>query len=147
MTVVTRNQIMNALLALFDDMKTVTTVSRRFKDMTQTSQSALMPYLALTRPKEIYPPRASIQLPPKRTWTCFAEIFLSVGQNQSVIPDEAVCNIMDEIDAVIKPPVGKQVQTLGGLVDHCYIEGEVIEVPGDLDGIGFIRIPIKIVVP
>lgn len=37
--------------------------------------------------------------------------------------------------------------TLGGLVHHCFISGNLFKDPGDLDGQGMIIIPIKILVP
>lgn len=37
--------------------------------------------------------------------------------------------------------------TLGGLVHHCFIQGELFKDPGDLDGQGMMVIPIKVLVP
>lgn len=37
--------------------------------------------------------------------------------------------------------------TLGGLVYHCFIQGELFKDPGDLDGQGMMVIPIKVLVP
>lgn len=37
--------------------------------------------------------------------------------------------------------------TLGGLVHHCYIGGQLFKDPGDLDGQGMMVIPIKLLVP
>jgi len=49
-------------------------------------------------------------------------------------------------------PTGKDLagvgrQTLGGLVQHCRIEGKVFRDPGDLDGDGMARVPVFITVP
>ncbi len=145
---ITRTQIMNALLAQLQSMGAIATFTRRFSEFTGLSPSAQMPYLMLTRPREMYPQRPAIGLPAKRTFKCMVDIYLAVvGQDPNTIPDDAVCTIMDQLDIALKPPTGKEVQTLGGIVDHCYIVGEVIEVPGDLDGIGMIRVEIEIVVP
>ncbi len=148
MSRVTRNQIMDALLAqLEDNMPSIEQFSRRFVEWASISDSAQMPYLMLTRPRETYPQRAITGLPPKRTFKCDVTIYIASGKDQSVIPDELVCDIMDEIDVSMRPPIGQEVLTLGGLVDHCYVMGEIIEVPGDLDGIGLIMIPLEIVIP
>jgi hypothetical protein len=37
--------------------------------------------------------------------------------------------------------------TLGGLVHHCFISGNLFKDPGDLDGQGMMVIPIKVLVP
>lgn len=39
--------------------------------------------------------------------------------------------------------------TLGGLVSHCWIEGEVYTIPGDIDpsGLAMQTIPVKILIP
>jgi hypothetical protein len=43
-----------------------------------------------------------------------------------VVPSVAVNQILDELDEVLRPPVGPAFkQTLGGLVEHCWIEGEI----------------------
>lgn len=59
--------------------------------------------------------------------------------------------ILDELDAALAPTGADLVfagrQTLGGLVSHCFIDGEVFKDPGDLDGDGLLIVPIKILVP
>jgi hypothetical protein len=148
MTLITRNQIMDALKSqLSDNMTTVKNFVRKYQEFSNTSLSAEMPLLMICKPKESYPQRAITGLPPKRTWTVEIIINISVGQDQSVIPDETVCDIMDDLDNALRPPTGQDVLTLGGLVDHCYIMGDVVLIPGDLDGIGMIHVPLEIVVP
>lgn len=59
--------------------------------------------------------------------------------------------ILDSLAATLRPAgadafiAGRQ--TLGGLVSHAYIDGEVIKDPGDLDGDGMLIVPIKILLP
>ena len=147
----TRTQIMNALLLQLQlNMPAIPPASfvRRFADYNSISGSAAMPYLMLTRVSETYGPRSSIQLPPRRTMEVMIDIYVAApNQASNIIPDDAVCTIMDQLDSAFAPPIGSQVLTLGGLVDHCYIVGKVMEVPGDLDGIGVIRVPVEIVIP
>lgn len=141
-----RNQIMNAIESLFGGMTTIKNTSRRFQDFAQIG-TELFPIAMISKPREKYPPRAARGLPATRTFSVQVTIIFSVGQDQTIVPDETVCDIMDEIDQTLAPPIGSQAQTLGGLVDHCYIEGEVICVPGDLDGTGMIDVPLTVVVP
>jgi len=35
-------------------------------------------------------------------------------------------------------------QTLGGMVSHCRIDGQVMKDPGDLDGDALLWVPLKI---
>lgn len=65
--------------------------------------------------------------------------------------------ILDELDAALDPSGADQFsrgrQTLAAqnngvpLVQHCFIDGEVIKDPGDLDGAGLLVVPIRILVP
>lgn len=149
MTAITRNQIMDALKDLLEDEMsgTIKTFTRRYKEFTSTSMSAEMPILMICKPKESYPQRKITSLPPIRTWMVEIIINISTGQAQNSIPDEMVCDILDLLDSALRPPTGSEVLTLGGLVDHCYIMGDIICVPGDLDGIGMIHVPLEIVLP
>jgi hypothetical protein len=54
---------------------------------------------------------------------------------------------IDAIERALAPPPLTFKQTLGGLVDHAWIEGEIIKVSGDLDGDGVAVVPINILVP
>ncbi len=142
-----RNNVMTALEDILKTMDTVQTVTRRFAEFTGPSMSAQFPYLMLTKPKEVYPPRAISSLPPKRTFKIDITIYLAFGLDQQGVPDDQLNDILDELDWVLRPPPGSPTLTLGGLVDYCYISGDVICVPGDLDGIGMIVVPIEIIVP
>jgi hypothetical protein len=64
--------------------------------------------------------------------------------DRAFTPDTDVSVVLDAIDVALAPSPGPQVQTLGGLVSHCRVEGEVLRDPGDLDGDGIIIIPISI---
>ncbi len=143
-----RNDIMDALLSLLEsNMPSIVTFTRKYKEFSNTSLSSEMPYLMLCKPREQYPARPIKSLPAKRSFTTEIIINISAGIDQNSIPDETVCDIMDELDLALRPTQGNQTQTLGGLVDHCYIEGDVICVPGDLDGLGMIHVPVTIMLP
>lgn len=66
-------------------------------------------------------------------------------------PGATILNpLLDAVDAAMAPDdVAQNVMTLGGLVTHCWIEGKVIKVVGDLnpDGQCFASIPVRILVP
>lgn len=145
---VTREMVMEALLDLLkENLPGFKTFSRRFITYDRISMSAQCPYLVITSGQENYSPRESIRLPAKREMQVEITIYLSAGQDQTTIPDQAVNTILDNIDEALAPIPPQEAQTLGGLVNHCYIEGDILKVPGDLDGIGVIVIPIKILLP
>ena len=55
--------------------------------------------------------------------------------------------ILDAVQALFPADDPDRVQTLGGLVHHCFISGKLFKDPGDLDGQALIIVPIKILVP
>jgi hypothetical protein len=56
-------------------------------------------------------------------------------------------NALDAIEAVLATPPGFEAQTLGGIVNRCWIEGEIFKVPGDIDGQAMLIVPILILTP
>lgn len=141
---VTRESVYVALFTLLqNNMSLIKTFERRYKTFDMIPSGAAMPYLILCTPKESYPARAASGLPAKRTALPEIIIYFQAGQNQQSIPDTMVNNILDQLDEALYPPP----LTLGGKVDHCYIEGDITRVPGDLDGIGYIHISLKITFP
>jgi hypothetical protein len=74
-------------------------------------------------------------------------IYIDSGMPDSsnTVPDMDLSAILDGIDSALAPGVADQGrQTLGGLVQHCRVDGSVLRDPGDLDGDGLLMIPIKI---
>jgi hypothetical protein len=63
------------------------------------------------------------------------------------VPTERLNDYLDALEAVLRPAPGQPTQTLGGLVHHCFIDGEILKVPGDDDGQGMAVIRITILVP
>lgn len=55
--------------------------------------------------------------------------------------------ILDAIEAALAPDDASGCCTLGGLVAHCWLEGEVFKDPGDLDGQALLIAPIRVLVP
>jgi hypothetical protein len=75
-------------------------------------------------------------------------LYSKAGQNPDAVPGIALNNMADALDVALAPSdmiTGRQ--TLGGLVQHCWIEGHSEFDPGDLDGQAKAVIPIRILVP
>lgn len=83
-------------------------------------------------------------------WTLSVDLLLYAQADQSPLappPMVVINNLIDAIDAAIGPDVINNVQSLGGLADHAWIEGKIEKDPGILDGQAFAIIPVKILVP
>jgi hypothetical protein len=162
MAALSREQVSNALLNLLVTAQFVTlnsggqaigfvTSGRRFRPWEEVNGSQ-QPAIFLTEPKETHT-RQELQTPAVRTIMYDAFIFINDGANKaaSVTAITTLNNIADSIDprygGVLKPEVNSGRQTLGNLVWDCYIEGEIVKVPGDLNGQGVLVIPIKVIIP
>ena len=55
--------------------------------------------------------------------------------------------ILDALEATLPPDSPDGDCTLGGLVAHAWIEGQVFKDPGDLDGRALMIVPIRLLVP
>jgi hypothetical protein len=85
--------------------------------------------------------------PPKRTILAEIWVYTDVGKDPNANPEAAINDIVDAIEAALAPSVVSGVQTLGGLVSNAWIEGEIDQFPGVLDGIAKAIVPVKILVP
>jgi len=66
------------------------------------------------------------------------------GSDKSSVPDTDISVILDAVDAALKPGPGEQRLSLGGLVSHCRVDGDVLRDPGDMDDDGIIIVPISV---
>jgi hypothetical protein len=157
----TREAVMNALLAVAATAANFQTVSRKIVLVpgAPTPQVALPPaqpalYLFEDNETTTVPARGA---PSKRIWRvqlwvwCKIPLGFTPGVPDDVTPGASVINpLIDAIEAALKPdnPV-VNVLTLGGLVQHCWIEGETVKVSGDInpDGQCVAMIPVSILVP
>lgn len=63
------------------------------------------------------------------------------------VPSVTVNRILDELDEVLRPPVGPSFkQTLGGLVEHCWIDGEIHTDEGWLGLQSIAVVPVRMLV-
>jgi hypothetical protein len=87
-------------------------------------------------------------VPAKRTLRCAFVMYFNTADPGNSLPATA-CNAgLDVIDDVINlPPNPGNVQTLGGLVEHVYIEGDVSTAEGLLQDHSIVVVPITILIP
>jgi hypothetical protein len=147
--VATRNEVSIALFELLKTAEDFKTFSRRMKTFDTISQ-ADKPALFLIDTTENHQKQQQVT-PAIRILNFDAYVFIFTGSSKA-IPADALNDLIDKIDpnsgGVLKPnDVIANRQTLGGLVYNVFIDGEMIKVPGDLDGQGVAIIPIKVVLP
>lgn len=91
------------------------------------------------------PSYTSGNLAQKNTLSVELYIYCDSGKDAAAVPSIDINIIADAIDAQLNPlPHEQGRKTLGGLVEHVRIEGQVLKVPGDEDGEGLLLIPLKI---
>jgi hypothetical protein len=136
-----REQVMTALFALLETAADFQTTGRRVR---LWSDIAAQPALFLSNVGDEYQRRD--QQPARVTMHCEARVFVTAGADEA--PGTMLNTLVDAIDAVMVPDnLLTNRMTLGGLVWHCWIEGEVEYYPGDLKGQAAAIIPIRILVP
>lgn len=140
-----REAIVSALFTKASASAGFVTKGRRFKLWTEVPASA-KPALFLMERGEDYV-RDSEAVPAKVTLNVDLFIYTSVGKDPNTIPGQQLNQLLDAIDAALAPEPVTGKQTLGGLVSHCWIEGNVMKDTGDMDGDGLAVIPVKILVP
>src|SRR5208282_1613971 len=139
-----REQIISALFELALTATTFNTSGRRLQ---LWSKVASFPALFVQSTGTHYPPREVSGLPPKRTITAELWVYTDAGKDPNANPEQALNDIIDDVEAALLPGVNSNAQTLGGIVSHAWIEGEIEQFPGVLDGIAKAIIPVKILVP
>jgi len=148
MPAISREHISVAFFDLIAGAADFTATSRRFVHWDQVNETQ-MPFLTLLKTGEVRG-RLNEGLP---TLTINAHVFIymSAGMDPADTPDTAMNALLDAIDAAVAPTgadaLGRNRQTLGGLVSHCYPFGPVFIDTGDIDGKAVAAIPFQILVP
>jgi hypothetical protein len=142
--------------ALFDQVKGATlldgepafvTTDRRFRLWGDIPKNA-RPALVIRQMTESYERQFGPSVPQKATLDCELWVYTACDpQSKDVIPAVQMNDILDAVDRALAGDAVTGQQMLGGIVQHCWIEGTTVQDPGELDGDGVAKIPIKILVP
>ncbi|RBP03809.1 hypothetical protein DFR50_14257 [Roseiarcus fermentans] len=142
----TREQAIEALFATLSSAYPFGAATRRLAAPEQLATPG-KPGFGLVVHHEAYH-RPNLNVPPRRTLTALAVIYVATGANPNGVPDALLNPIKDAFDAALAPDnVQTGTCTLGGLVFACGIRGDVVQAPGDKTGAGLAVIPIDIVLP
>jgi hypothetical protein len=85
-------------------------------------------------------------LPTKLTLKAEWWFYISDGEDANAVPTTTVNNLVDAVEKAIGI-IPNIPQTLGGLVHHCWIDGEVLRVAGDIGGQGVVIVPVALLCP
>ena len=137
-------------LALIDLLKTATkfvTVGRKFTDWDQIT-AAQRPALFLWERGETIAYQNEVGQ--VVTMHDDAIICLDPSPEPTRDPISDIDALLDELDRVLAPTTGMDQamgrQTLGGLVYHCRIQGEIVKASGDVSNISLLIVPINVMI-
>lgn len=147
-----RNQVFTAL---FDLLKTTTpptgqiwrTTSQHLRLWDSVDKGA-QPALFLQRGPQVAA-QNSTRGATRWQWNCWAWIYYQVGglkNSQTLYPDQLTDQFLDNIEQVLATDPIDGPRTLGGLVQHVWINGTIFTEAGIEDDQAFMIIPISILV-
>jgi hypothetical protein len=146
----TRNEAYGALFALVQEGLNPTpfkTVSRKFRDPSQMPAEEF-PYFLQTEHRDLMT-QHKIGMPYTRLWKATWIVwFRSDPTDPLDWPTVRMNDYLDALEAALADFTNPdERQTLGDLVDNVVIDGDVIKIPGDEEGLGVLMIPITMLVP
>lgn len=138
-----REAIYGALLAKVSTAAGFVTASRRLRHWSDVA-AAEQPALFQVQKTETV--RRETGLPPK--WSLGVDLFVYAhAPDDATSATTAINPLLDAIEATLAPDPFSNMQTLGGLVAHCWIAGKVETDEGVLGGQAVAIVPIEILVP
>jgi hypothetical protein len=143
-----RRAIYKALFDLLSPVAEFKVKSRRLKHWTDVPPE-MQPAFFMVENDES--PEQRERAPAKWTLAADLHIYTNAGgdpdavaiDNVEDLPSDVISDIIDAIEAAISPPPGQELQTLGGLVKHCWIAGKVMRDAGVLGPQSVAIVPIE----
>lgn len=87
----------------------------------------------------------SVEYPQPGRTTLTVDVYIYVRADGDPLPGKLLNNLIDAVTTALAPDnLVSEVQTLGGLVDHCWIEGSIKIDEGVMDSQAVAIVPIKI---
>lgn len=143
MTATTREAIYAALFALLQGAGGFQTVGRRVQPWSALS-SAQQPALFLVAKGEDHARLAG--MPSRRTLQADLVVY-AMAPDDNTAGSQVLNPLLDAIQAALQPPPYSADQTLGGLVQHAWIEGHIQTDEGALGSQAVAVIPVHILAP
>lgn len=125
--------------------KGIVTAARALKDLTMVSPEDTPALFQLQTGETNQQTRG---LPTK--WTLMADIYIYINtsNNPYLIPSQLINPIIDQVEAMLPPSQDAEyTETLGGLVNRCWMSSPVRIFEGDIGTEAAVIIPIAMIVP
>jgi hypothetical protein len=141
---ISREPIYAALFALYSGLPCLATASRRLKHWSDVP--------AINQPAAFQAQVGEIEerkhgFPPKWLLMVNIYVYVNAGKDPSAIPATALNTVLDAMGAAIEPDgLPQGVQTLGGLVNRCWISGKIETDEGALGEQAVAIVPVEILV-
>jgi hypothetical protein len=140
---VNRELVYQALFAKVGSAVGFATASRRLRHWSDVA-AAEQP--ALFQVQKFETVKRDAGLPAK--WTLGVDLFVYAQAPDDATAAATVINpLLDAVEAALAPDPASNLQTLGGLVAHCWIAGKIETDEGVLGGQAVAIVPIEILVP
>ena len=137
-----REPIYAALFALVQSAAPFVTVSRRLRHWSDVG-AAEQPALFMIQKTETAEERRP--LPVK--WRASVDLYVyAQAPDETTAPSTVLNPLLDALEAALAPDPVSHVQTLGGLVQHCWIAGRIATDEGVLGGQSVVIVPVEILV-
>jgi len=136
-----REQIYAALFAKLQASASFATASRRIKALNEVPPSD-HPALFQLQKGEVANTTPNLNT----VWRLNVDVFIYVHTqgDRSIAPSTILNPLIDAVETAIAPSQINNRQTLGGLVEHCFIAGEILIEEGNLGEQAVAVIPIEI---
>lgn len=140
-----REAIYTALFAKLSGIPGVVTQARKLRHWSDVPASEQPAIFCVQGNQSAQPGDPARGLPTK--WTLAADIYVYARTDGNQTPGTVMNPILDAIDAELKPdnPMTRT-QTLGGLVERCWIEGDIQTDEGALGDQAVAIVPIRMLV-
>jgi hypothetical protein len=137
-----REPIYAALFALVQGAGAFVTASRRLRHWSDVA-AAEQPALFLIQKSETAEERRPLPI----KWRARVDLYLYAHAPDELTAPATVLNpLLDAVEAVLAPDPVSHVQTLGGLVQHCWIAGGIQTDEGVLGGQSVAIVPVEFLV-
>lgn len=143
MAKVSRETVYAALFARITALPEVVTASRKLRLMDDVA-AADCPAVFMTQEGETF--EAVTHLPYKRTWRVKLWVYVKPDQATDAVPATELNAVLDAIEGALTVPPNER-QTLGGLVYHCRIDGDIETDEGFFQNAAGALVPVSILMP
>lgn len=140
-----REAIYSALFAKVQSIQGLVTISRKLAHWSDVPPSQQPALFCVQGNQSAIPGDPARGLPTK--WTLSVDVYVYARTDGGQVPGTVMNPILDAIETALKPdnPMTRT-QTLGGLVEHCWIEGDVQTDEGALGDQAVSIVPVRILV-